>query len=89
MRVPADVSKSFNPYYAMRALLTEIINHNNIHHDINSVVMTSFCCGAGKMDPHISAKLMRFAYDCVIENAECSWDNAHRINEILNNINPS
>lgn len=86
MRVPKDVSNSDNPYLAFRALLTELYHHNNKYNDINTVVMTSFCCGAGKMNPHVSAKQMRLAYDYVMRNTQCTWNIANTIENHLENI---
>jgi hypothetical protein len=49
--------------------------------------MTSFCCGAGKMDPVQSARQMRLAYDCVTGNTPCEWDMAKKIDNALDKIN--
>jgi O-acetyl-ADP-ribose deacetylase (regulator of RNase III) len=87
MRVPKDVSNTDNAYLAFRALLSELINHNRQYNDINTIVMTSFCCGAGKMNPVQSALQMKCAYDCIIGNIPCSWDNANKINSILEQVN--
>jgi O-acetyl-ADP-ribose deacetylase (regulator of RNase III) len=87
MRVPKDVSNTDNAYIAFRALLTELIDHNCKYKDINTVVMTSFCCGAGKMSSLQSAKQMRFAYDCVIGNTQCNWNTANNIDKMLDLIN--
>jgi len=87
MRVPKDVSNTDNAYLAFRALLTELYQHNYKYGDINTVVMTSFCCGAGKMDYVQSAKQMRLAYDCVTARAQCTWSTANDIEAALEQIN--
>jgi O-acetyl-ADP-ribose deacetylase (regulator of RNase III) len=86
MRIPKDVSKSDNSYLAFRALLLEILQHNEKYKDIKSVVVTSFCCGAGKMDPVVSARQMKLAYNCVINNTPCTWKIANMIDNTLENI---
>lgn len=86
MRVPKDVSNTENAYLAFRALLTELFNHNRQYNDINTVVMTSFCCGAGIMTPYQAAKQMRFAYDMVTNNTPCTWEMANQIEKTLQSI---
>ena len=87
MRIPKDVSNTDNAYIAFRALLTELNNHNKKYKDIDSVVMTSFCCGAGKMNPIQAARQMRLAYDIVNSNMPCTWETARQIEKSLMNIN--
>lgn len=86
MRIPQDVNNTLNAYYAFRSLLIEILNHNKKCNDIKSIVITSFCCGAGKMDKLKSAKQMRLAYDLVNKNLECSWMNSNTVEQLLEKL---
>ncbi len=87
MRVPKNVSETDNAYLAFRALLVRIINHNKNSPDkIGSIVLTSFCTGAGGMSSKRAAKQMRLAYDMVTSGLKCSWKNAHDIERSLSNI---
>ncbi len=70
-------------YQAFRALLTSLIHHNRQNEDIKSVVLTSFCTGAGKMSKSESAKQMRLAYDLVNNPVKSNWENAHKIDKVL------
>jgi O-acetyl-ADP-ribose deacetylase (regulator of RNase III) len=87
MRTPKDISTTCNAYIAFRALLTELIYHNRQYNDINTVVVTMFCSGAGKMNPVQSAQQMRMAYNCVMGNTPCEWNIANKIEESLLQIN--
>jgi O-acetyl-ADP-ribose deacetylase (regulator of RNase III) len=83
MRVPSNVVETINAYIAMRALLSTVLNHNKIHKDIHSVLMTGFCCGHGKYDYKRSAKEMRLAYDMVNKSEKCDWTNANILTKRL------
>lgn len=87
MRVPKDVSKNDNAYIAFRALLISLFEHNVKYNDIKTVVMTPFCCGAGKMNPEQAALQMKLAYDMILTRASCTWDVANNIESKLNTIN--
>jgi O-acetyl-ADP-ribose deacetylase (regulator of RNase III) len=86
MRIPKDVSNTDNAYIAFRALLTELFDHNRQYNDINTIVMTSFCSGAGKMSPTQAAQQMRLAFDYVTENTPCTWEMAHQIDKMLDTM---
>jgi len=87
MRVPKDVSNSENAYCAFRALLTRLVHHNrskkNENQQIKSVVLTSFCAGAGMMDKLVAAKQMRLAYDLIQNPIKANWENANKIEKKL------
>lgn len=55
MLLPQNVAKTKNAYYATMAILHNILV--NRHEDINKIdiLMTSLCCGVGKMDEQESA----------------------------------
>lgn len=77
MRVPKDVSKTYNAYLAFRALLVSVLNHNKIvpSTPINSIVCPSFCTGAGEMPHETAARQMRLAWDSAmkISSGESAW----------------
>jgi O-acetyl-ADP-ribose deacetylase (regulator of RNase III) len=83
MRVPQSVVQTNNAYIAMRALLIEILKHNTIRKDIQTVLMTGFCCGHGQYDAKRSAKEMRLAYKMIEKNEICTWGNAHKLSTQL------
>jgi O-acetyl-ADP-ribose deacetylase (regulator of RNase III) len=68
MRVPEDVSQSLNAYLAFRALLVEIMLHNQRRggRQIHAVACTPFCTGAGCMSHERAAAQMRAAWDSVM-----------------------
>ena len=59
MFLPHNVSQTRNAYHAMMAALMAFRKQPTCH----LLVATGLCCGYGKMDPNISAKQMRQAYD--------------------------
>jgi O-acetyl-ADP-ribose deacetylase (regulator of RNase III) len=59
MFLPQDVSKTKNAYYAMMASLMAFKKQGSC----NLLITTNLCCGYGKMNPSVSAKQMRKAYD--------------------------
>lgn len=84
MRIPKDVSNSDNAYIAFRSLLNKINQHNKKNTDkINSIVVTSFCSGAGYMKPETSAKQMRLAYDLSVSKVEPGWELANIVDKQL------
>ncbi len=64
MRVPTDfnINTSLNAYLAMKAVFIEAISHPNI----NTIAISGFCTGVGKMLPEISARQMFFAYQEIV-----------------------
>lgn len=70
MRVPKDVSKTFNAYHAFRALVSACLNMT----DINAVTCPAFCTGAGEMSPETAARQMKLAWDSVTMFSETSRD---------------
>lgn len=64
MFLPHDVSNTRNAYYAMMAALMAFrkVQLHTIEKP-QLLVSTGLCCGYGKMDPLVSAKQMREAYD--------------------------
>lgn len=85
MRYPHDVSNTHNAYYAFRALLISVINHNrnNNNNKIKTILCTPFCTGHGKMDANNAGKQMRLAYGFIDIQLKCSWENAKIINQLL------
>lgn len=84
MQIPSDVNETRNAYYAFRALLTTVLNHNKVNDNkITSILCSSFCTGIGKMDPDVAARQMRLAYGLIDINLNCSWDNANMIDSFL------
>jgi O-acetyl-ADP-ribose deacetylase (regulator of RNase III) len=86
MRVPKDVSRSFNAYHAFRAMLVSVLNHNkrNPHASVNSILCTSFCTGAGEMPCGTAVTQMRLAYDSVMQSQESkSWLDAWASERVL------
>ena len=59
MFLPHDVSTTRNAYHAMMASLMAYHKQD----DMNLLVSTGLCCGYGKMDPVVSARQVREAYD--------------------------
>ena len=59
MFLPHDVSKTRNAYHAMMAALMAFKKFGKC----DLLVATGLCCGYGKMDPVVSAKQIREAYD--------------------------
>ena len=84
MTLPCNVASTRNTYFAFRALLTEILNHNIKHNDIHTVLMTPFCCGIGRMHPKESSRQTLIAYHLVKNNLKCSWRSAHIVRDLLN-----
>lgn len=57
--LPQDVSKTNNAYYATQAVLYNILlNQQGVSLDDVDILLTSFCCGYGKMDEDVSVQQM-------------------------------
>jgi O-acetyl-ADP-ribose deacetylase (regulator of RNase III) len=68
MRVPMDVSDTVNAYWAFRAALIEVINHNKTNDNkIESILCPGLGTMVGKMHPKICAMQMYLAYRLVIK----------------------
>lgn len=87
MRIPTDVNNTTNAYIAFRALFRELLLHNQKQNDIDTVLMTPFCTGAGSMNSLKAAKQMRLAYDSIINVTDSSWENAKKIDTVLKSFN--
>lgn len=81
MKVPEDVSKTYNAYIAFRAVLVNLLNFNKQATDkdkIKSVLCSAFCTAAGCMSANNSAKQMRMAWDSVVNNKnDYNWKRVH------------
>jgi O-acetyl-ADP-ribose deacetylase (regulator of RNase III) len=67
MRFPGNVQGSLNSYFAMRAALVAVLNHNaSGRNPIRSMAVPGLCTGVGAMDYDESASQMRIAFDNVI-----------------------
>ncbi len=66
MRIPADVSNTFNAYLAFRAVLITAIQYQ-----LNSIICPGLCTLTGRMKPSNSAIQMRHAYDQVMDYFKC------------------
>ncbi|WP_224996880.1 macro domain-containing protein [Cesiribacter sp. SM1] len=68
MRVPTsyNISTSINAYLAMKAILLELANHN----EIETVAIPGLCTGTGNMEPAIASKQMFAAYEEIILGTE-------------------
>jgi O-acetyl-ADP-ribose deacetylase (regulator of RNase III) len=54
MLKPQEVSQTQNAYYATIATLYNIFINNKHDPETTDIILTSFCCGWGKMDPKTS-----------------------------------
>ena len=81
MKVPEDVSNTYNAYTAFRAVLVNLLNFNKQANDadtIRNVLCTGFCTAAGCMSANNSAKQMRMAWDSVLYNKnDYNWKRVH------------
>lgn len=87
MRVPMDfnIGTSLNAYQAMKAVLIKARTHPGI----NSVAVSGFCTGSGRMHPDVSAKQMRFAYDEIILGLKMDFDTFSEAQHYQLLINPT
>ncbi len=67
VRTPRPVDDSLNAFIAMRGALLAIRDHNLERPDerIESVAVPGLCTGGGGMQPAMSARQMRYAYELV------------------------
>ncbi len=65
MRTPQRLTDSLNAYLATRAALAAARSFNNTHggEPIRSLLLPGLCTGAAKMNPIISARQIRYAYE--------------------------
>lgn len=91
MFLPEDIQGTFYPYFAFKALLLAVIEHNKIHHiPIEVIACPGFGTGTGNIDPMIAAEQMATAYEFV-----CQLPTLHRPlfaykkeQELLKNMKP-
>jgi len=78
MTTPENVVGTLNAYYAFKAVLTSVANHNKkSKHKITSILTTTFCTGCGEMDLETSLKQMLYAYEVVCNPINNTWDAAN------------
>lgn len=66
MFLPEDIQGTIQPYFAFKALLLAINQHNRTNRrKIERVVCPGFGTGVGNMDPDVAAKQMALAYEFV------------------------
>lgn len=64
METPSNVEYTNNAYDAMRAILDTVQRFNEEQADrITTIAVPGLCTGIGSMDPAVSARQMRQAYD--------------------------
>lgn len=56
MLLPQDISTTQNAYYSIQAVLYNILINKNENIDDVDIIITSICCGYGKMNEEESAK---------------------------------
>lgn len=87
MTTPMNVKGSFNPYYAFKAVLGEVLKVNRSldlpDHRIKSVLTTTFATGCGGVEMEEALEQMRLAYDQVDECVEPSWRSASDLRSTL------
>lgn len=77
------------PYYAFRALLSTVLNHNKVSDQpITSIICSSFALTNNNdsdslLSPDEVARQMRLAYGFVDLNIACNLNNARMINDFL------
>lgn len=80
MATPSNVSGTFNPYYAFRAVLLEVIKYNRSCDDVDkrikSVLTTTFATGCGGIGLEEALEQMKLAYDKIDANIKPSWSSA-------------
>lgn len=70
MRIPENISQTLNPYWAFRAILLAIKQHNQQHeHPIQSFVCSGLGTGIGGMEPRKCAGQMKVALDSLLKPA--------------------
>lgn len=87
MTTPDIVVGTLNAYYAFKAVLCSVINHNKkSKRKITTILTTTFCTGCGKMSLETSLKQMKYAYEVVKNGIEGTWANANKHSLNLHNL---
>ncbi len=82
MRVPSNISKTFNVYLAFRAALIAVLRHNQQSNSpIESILVPGLGTGIGDVPPERAARQMRAAYDAIIAGEGITQKSAR---ELLN-----
>jgi len=82
MRVPSNISQTFNVYLAFRAALIAVLEHNQKHNIlIQSILVPGLGTGIGDVTPERAASQMRAAYDAIIGGKGTTQKSAR---EVLN-----
>lgn len=82
MRFPKPVPQTLNPYYAFKAVLQEVVNHNKTAKQdkkIKSILTTVFCTGCGKIPVLDALNQMRMAFDVVHDGVKPTWEGATKL----------
>lgn len=82
MRVPSSISRTLNVYFAFRAALIAVANHNaQAASPIASLLVPGMGTGVGDVAPERAARQMRLAYDNIVgeqwrksRNVRTIWD---------------
>lgn len=83
MRVPSNISKTFNVYLAFRAVLIAVLQHNKTSKTpIHSILVPGLGTGIGDVAPERAARQMRAAYHAIIAGDGAVRKNAR---EVLSN----
>ena len=85
MRVPQDISYTFNAYIAFRAILIAIKNHNQKNSTkIESIVCPGLGTGIGSLDPRKCAAQMKVAFSYLSKPPKIpSFDEIHRVHQSM------
>lgn len=89
MRFPKPVPQTLNVYYAFKAVLQEIVNHNKTakkEKKIGSILTTVFCTGCGKIPIEDALRQMKMAYDVVHDGVDPSWSGAIKLCHYLEKL---
>ena len=86
MRVPTNfnIDTSVNAYLAMKAILIQAKQHQDIH----CVAIPGLCTGVGKMDPHIAARQMYCAFQEIELGEKQDFASFGAAQKYHRNINP-
>ena len=87
MTSPMNVAKTFNAYYAFKAVLGEVIKFNRSKESyimrIRSILTTTFATGCGGMKLEQALEQMKLAYDKIEECEDCSWHSCGKVRQEL------